>query len=107
MSIPEVGLEQLEDALSGGRLVVDVRQTEEYADGHVPGAVNIPLHLVPLRLDELRGQGPVHVICQSGGRSAHAVQVLARSGVDAVSVAPGTGGWLRAGRPVVTGRSPR
>ncbi len=80
--------------------LVDVREVQEFRAGHVPGAVNIPLHLIPLRLSELPERATLHVICQSGSRSAQACLWLARNGRSAVNVSGGTGSWIMAGRPV-------
>ena len=53
-------------------LLVDVRTPEEYAEGHIPGSVNIPLAALPARMDELGElDRPLFVHCLSGGRSGH------------------------------------
>ncbi len=102
----EIDTQQLAAAHAAGANVVDVREPDEYQAGHVPGATLIPLHLVPLRMDEIPQDKPVYVICHSGGRSAQAVQYLRRFGVDAINVAGGTDAWIKSGRPVVTGDRP-
>lgn len=80
-------------------VLVDVRTAEEYAAGHVPGAVNIPVDELSSRLDEIEKhkEGEVWVICQSGGRSATAADLLAKQGYRAVNVDGGTGAWIEAG----------
>ena len=83
-------------------LVVDVRESREYRPGHVPGAKNMPLSLLPALLPEVPKDRPVYVICQSGGRSAQATALMRAVGIDATSVAGGTGAWIEAGRPVDT-----
>ena len=101
---PEVDLSTFAAAHRNGVLVIDVREPIEYAHGHVPGAVSIPLGSLVTRGRELpRGGVPVHVICASGNRSLAAAEYLLRIGVDARSVAGGTAAWLRAGHPVVCG----
>jgi len=82
-----------------GRPIIDVREVDEFAAGHVPGAVNIPMSELTGRLDELPGEA-FDVICQSGGRSARVVEYLAAQGHDATNVDGGTGGWIALGRPV-------
>ena len=79
--------------------LIDVRERDEYARGHVPGAVNIPMSEIGSRLDELPGEA-FDVICQAGGRSARAVQALESRGYDATNVEGGTGEWIAQGRPV-------
>ena len=81
-------------------VVIDVREADEYAGGHVPGARNLPLSQLEDRLGDVPVGAPVHVICQSGGRSARATAVLTARGVDAVDVAGGTSAWIAAGNPV-------
>jgi rhodanese-related sulfurtransferase len=83
-------------------LVVDVRESREYRPGHVPGAKNMPLSLLPALLPEVPKDRPVYVICQSGGRSAQATALMRAVGIDATTVAGGTGAWIEAGRPVDT-----
>jgi rhodanese-related sulfurtransferase len=104
--VPEIDIASLEARLGEGILVVDVREHDEYAGGHVDGAVHIPLGTVPDRVADLPADAPVLVICQVGGRSARAVQFLRAQGLDATNVAGGTKAWIDSGRPVVTGPAP-
>jgi rhodanese-related sulfurtransferase len=101
----EVGHQEVKTALTQGQLI-DVREEWEYEDGHVPGAVNIPLGQLPDRLSELRREVIVTVICQSGGRSMRAADFLVANGIEAVSVAGGTGSWIAAGQSVNHGSRP-
>lgn len=103
---PEVDVEQLATALEDGATLVDVRELHEYLDGHVPGAVLIPMGQLPSRVVELDISAPVYVVCASGNRSAAMTDFLTRVGFAAYSVAGGTSGWARSGRPVVTGNQP-
>lgn len=100
---PEVGLEELEQAQSSGAVVLDVREPHEYVTGHVVGARLVPIATVPQAVAELPTDQPVYVICQSGHRSLDAAQFLVQNGVDARSVAGGTGAWIASGRPIETG----
>ncbi|MFD4951390.1 rhodanese-like domain-containing protein [Streptomyces sp. NPDC058451] len=80
--------------------VIDVRTPGEYASGHLPGALNIPLDRVGQALPEIRHaaeRGEVLVVCASGGRSAKACVYLARQGVAAATLTGGTGAWAAAG----------
>lgn len=81
--------------------LVDVRERDEFAAGHVPGAVNLPMSEIGSRLEELP-EGAFDVICQAGGRSARVVEALAERGYDATNVEGGTGEWIASGRPVET-----
>lgn len=99
----EVDIEQLETALAAGMPVIDVRQPEEFAGSHVPEARLVPLAEVPERMDEIPSEGPVYVICHSGGRSLRVAQFLRNHGVDAYSVDGGTKAWVESGRPYAGG----
>lgn len=106
MSVHEITVEQLENLMATGAHVVDVRETDEYVGGHVPGAVHVALSTVPDHVDVFRAGSPTYVICQAGGRSMRACEFLAAQGVDVVNVAGGTGAWINSGRAVVSGSSP-
>ena len=80
--------------------LIDVREPAEYASGHVPGAISMPLATVPVRINELPRMSPVHIICQSGGRSMQAAAYLAQAGYSVVNVSGGTGSWIMSGFPV-------
>ena len=105
-SVPEIDLDTLESLLSGEVVLVDVREDDEYLDGHVAGALPVPLSTVPDRFGELPSDTTVYVICALGGRSARAVEFLRAQGLDAVNIAGGTQGWIDSGRAVVRGSSP-
>jgi rhodanese-related sulfurtransferase len=82
-------------------LLVDVRTPEEFAAGHVPGAKNVPLDQLEGRLAELGAPGAeLHVICQSGRRSANASATLVTKGYVPVDVLGGTAAWRAAGYAV-------
>jgi len=63
-------------------LIIDVRRTDEFAAGHVPGAVNIPHSEIAAHLDELRGNRHKEVVvyCESGRRAAIAQGILEKAG---------------------------
>lgn len=101
--IPEIDQKTFAARLTDGdALVVDVREAREYRPGHVPGAQNLPLSVLPARLPDLPKDQPVYVICQAGGRSAQATELMRAVGIDAASVTGGTGAWIESGRPVAT-----
>lgn len=102
--IDQITTDQLQARLATGELtLVDVREAFEYRAGHVPGAVNIPLSLIPVRIHELPAGAELHVICQSGNRSMQACMWLANQGRRSVNVLGGTGTWIMSGKPVVQG----
>lgn len=104
MPIQEVSTADLEAALAAGAAVVDVRETEEYDSGHVPGAVHVALGTVPDHVDAFATG--TYIICRSGARSMRAAEFLAERGIETINVAGGTLDWIAGGRPVVTGSSP-
>jgi rhodanese-related sulfurtransferase len=81
--------------------LVDVRSPAEFATGHVPGAVNIPMEQVEARLGDLRDDSAVVLICQAGTR-ARAVAEWLRPVRDNVFVlVGGAAAWCNAGHPMV------
>ena len=104
---PEINIDQLAGAVTDGAAVIDVREPGEYLAGHVPGAVLIPMGQLPSRTAELDRSAAVYVVCASGNRSAAMTDFLRAAGFDAYSVAGGTSGWSRSGRPVAVGPAPR
>jgi len=113
--IREIGPAELLELQRFGCPIIDVREPEEFADGHLPGAVNIPRGLLEFEVDGhpavnyqtaealSHRRRPVVLYCLSGGRSALAAEALLRMGfVDPMSLADGILGWADAGHPVVT-----
>jgi hydroxyacylglutathione hydrolase len=79
-------------------VVVDVREPWEYRQGHVPGAVLIPLGQLSSRVGELDRERPVAVICASGNRSQSAAALLGQKGFKTIyNVSGGTGAWTYSG----------
>lgn len=84
-------------------LVVDVRSTEEFAAGHVPGAINLPHDTLTGSEPVLKDwkQKPVVVYCKSGRRSAIAAEVLEKQGFTQLEHLTGDmQGWEQQGHPV-------
>lgn len=99
MSIPAISVGDLAD----DALVLDVREPAEWAAGRVPNAVHLPMGEVVARLADLpQVDGPLPVICRSGGRSAQVVQYLLAQGIGAVNVSGGTQAWAQAGKPLAS-----
>ncbi len=88
----------------GEAIVVDVREPHEFAAGHIPGALNLPLsRFNPADLPARSGRRLV-LNCAAGGRSAKALGLCdaARAAVDG-HLAGGVGAWKAAGLPLATG----
>jgi rhodanese-related sulfurtransferase len=100
----EIEVSQLAEKIAAGFKVVDVREVDEYSDGHIPGAIHVPLQTVPDNLESFRSDQDVFVVCQVGGRSGKACQYLIDQGVtNVVNVAGGTSGWILLGNGVNSG----
>ncbi len=99
----EVTIDDLATALENDHTVVDVREANEYAAGHVPGVTHIPMGHLPGRVSDLDASRPVYVLCASGNRSGAMTDFLTSVGFDAASVAGGTKAWAQAGRPLEKG----
>ena len=113
--IREVQPAELLELQGFGCPVVDVREPEEFAEGHIPGAVNIPRGLLEFEVDGhpavryetaealAHRERPVILYCLSGGRSALAAEALLRLGfTNPMSLDHGILGWEDAGPPVAT-----
>jgi rhodanese-related sulfurtransferase len=67
-------------------VLIDVREKDEYAEGHIPGSINIPLsqiNLIKNRVPNL--DTPLFIYCLSGGRSANATSIITGMGYNAVN----------------------
>lgn len=106
VDIPQIDVHETERRQASGLPLLDVRTPEEYASGHVPGAVLIPLGELAERVHEVPDGDEVLVICRSGVRSQTACELLAAQGRRASNVTGGTLAWIEAGKAVVTGADP-
>lgn len=97
---PTVSVQDLKTAVDSGAYVLDVRTPQEFAEGHIASAVNLPLDAVEARASEVPGDRPVYVICRSGNRSAQASDILKKAGKDVKNVGGGMNDWASAGYPV-------
>ena len=96
-AVPEVSVAELPP----GATLLDVRESDEWAAGHAPGATHLPMSELTARTDELPDEDPLYVVCRSGGRSARVAAYLAAQGYPAVNVEGGMQAWARQGREVV------
>ena len=84
-------------------VILDVRTAEEFAAGHVPGAINVPHDVLETRLSSLPDlhERDVVVYCRSGRRAALALDVLKRHGYSRLlHLAGDMEAWTQASRPV-------
>ena len=106
MDVPEIDVDEAAARQAGGTPVIDVREPDEYIEGHVTGAPLIPVGDVVERVDEIPAEGEVLIICKSGARSRRVAEFLRGQGVDAINVGGGTMAWIDAGHPITVGDEP-
>ena len=85
---------------SSDHVLLDVRTPEEFASGHIPGAVNISVESLAQRLGEVPQDKPVVVYCHSGSRSNQAAQILEKAGYSQIYDLGGIVTWMQQGYPV-------
>lgn len=84
--------------------LIDVRSMAEFTQGMIPGGEQLPLHLLPLRADELDRGADIVLYCRSGARSAQACSFLSERGFESVyNLRGGIMDWARNGFPLVQG----
>jgi len=81
--------------------LIDVRSPREYAEGHVPGAMNLPMDEAEARIDDMRPHDPVVLVCQSGKRASMTCDLLKPHRGDMVVLEGGTRAWMSSGFSVV------
>lgn len=99
----DVSIDEFIKRQAEGVQIVDVRTDQEWSEGHVPGAVHVPIN--ELRADHPGLAGidkgkPVYFVCAVGGRSSKATDQMSRAGWHAVNVQGGTQAWIAKGQPV-------
>ncbi len=102
--IPEVDSQQAFEMYQRGAFILDVRQPEEWNEGHIPNATLIPLDQLAQRVNELPRDREIVVVCRSGNRSREGTLILLENGFKQVSsMAGGVLDWAEKGYPLVQG----
>lgn len=101
-SVPEVTPVEAAGRMESGAVLVDVREEDEWAAGHAPGARHMPLSRLQHEYQSLTPDLTIIAVCRMGGRSAQATAALRGAGYDVVNLAGGMQAWAAAGQPVVT-----
>jgi rhodanese-related sulfurtransferase len=100
----EISVDEASRLRESGAFILDVRQPDEWASGHIPEATLIPLGELASRLAEVPTDRQVVVVCRSGNRSAQGRDILLGAGYPSVtSMAGGMNDWASAGYPTTTG----
>jgi len=101
-AIPEIRPEDAEAQVREGAVLLDVREPEEWANGHAPGAEPLPMGQIVDAIDRVPKDRRIVAVCRSGARSGRVTEFLAAQGYDCVNLAGGMNAWVAAGLPVVT-----
>lgn len=105
MTCQAISPNEVELRTRGGARLIDMRERDEYREGHIPGAVKLPWSEWVGREDEVASLAVL--ICASGHRSAHAAAHLAALGrTDLTNLTGGTAAWVREGRTLNGGEQP-
>ena len=92
--VSDIAPEDARRLVQSGARLIDVRSPEEYAEGHIEGAVNIPVGDLSLHLGELGGKDtPIVVYCHTGIRASRAEHLLQDAGFTDVHNLGGIGRW--------------
>ena len=78
-------------------ILIDIRNTQEYASGHIQGSQNIPLNKLAKKLNKLPKQQPIVVVCRNGARGREAVDMLQNAGFKASNLVGGVMNWRKDG----------
>ena len=103
--IETVAVTDLPDDFTGDaeRILLDVREDDEWELAHVAGALHIPLGEVPARIDEIDLDRELLVVCRTSGRSYRIMEYLLMRGIDGAVVSGGMVAWEAAGKPTESG----
>ena len=109
-NIREISLEDALTHLGTPSLVVDVREPEEFQQGHLPSAINIPRGMLEFRMSQeptlMARDREIVIYCKTSGRSALAAESLAKLGFTGVqSIAGGFDAWCAAGYSTETSKA--
>jgi len=101
-AVPAISPEEASLRIDDGAVLLDVREPDEWAAGHAPTAVHVPLAALAANVDTFDKKTPIVAVCRVGGRSERAASLLLQRGYDAVNLAGGMQAWVAATMPVVT-----
>jgi rhodanese-related sulfurtransferase len=99
---PSLTVAELRHQLPAQPQLIDVRSPSEFASGHIPTAVNIPMDEIEARIHDLHANVPVVLICQAGARARITAAFLGPCQRQITVLEGGTNAWLAAGLPIVT-----
>ncbi|MED4889505.1 rhodanese-like domain-containing protein [Lysinibacillus fusiformis] len=91
----EITAKEVEQAIVKGKelSLIDVREVDEVAAGHIPGIIHIPLGLLEFRVQDLNKDEPYIMVCRSGARSSRATEILEGKGFNVSNMVGGMLSW--------------
>ncbi len=109
--VEELPLAQVEDAIRSADVLIDVREADEYAAGHLPGALHLSRGMLEFKLSAAPALNArdlkVVLYCKTSGRAALAAAAMADMGyLNVKSIAGGFDAWVAAGLPVMRPQQP-
>jgi rhodanese-related sulfurtransferase len=104
--IPTITATQLNQQ-HGHAQLIDVRSPSEFAAGHIPQAINIPMDQIEARLADLQPDVPLILVCQKGQRAEMTARLLAPCEREIAVLRGGTNAWIECGFPLVTNTKTR
>jgi rhodanese-related sulfurtransferase len=109
--VHEVPIGEAEQAIQRADVLLDVREADEFAAGHLPGALHVSRGLLEFKLSGTPALTPrdlkVVLYCKTSGRAALAATVMQEMGyLDVLSIAGGFDAWMAAGKPIVKPEQP-
>ncbi len=101
-AVPQLTAEELAEKLKFGKrpLVIDVRQPEEFRQGHIDGAKLIPLNTLYKEMKELSKTREIVCVCATGNRSRSAAKILMKAGFTVFDLKGGMAAWKQAKQPI-------
>jgi rhodanese-related sulfurtransferase len=100
-----ITVEEAKQMMAEGAQVIDVREAPEYQDGHMPGAIHMPVAAIFPRREELAKDTPIIFVCAVGARSALACEMAAAAGISEdllYNLEKGVEAWLKVSEPTET-----
>jgi rhodanese-related sulfurtransferase len=103
--VPSITASELQDKLKDSKqpFILDVREPEEFREGHIAGAKLVPLGTLQSNLGNLPKQREIVCVCASGSRSSSATRILASEGYQVLNMQGGMSAWMRARLPIKKG----
>lgn len=105
--IASISVPDLKGYFGEPRQIIDVRSASEFATGHIPGAINIPLDEIESRIRDLNPQASIVLVCQMGKRASMAATLLDPCRLSITVLDGGTDAWTQAGLSVVANTKTR